>query len=204
MINFGIARNLPLLAVGLLVVLLALNYYVPNLLGNMEWMGRVVLGVMATAGGIYVIYKSAISGTKIDDILGLMFGAVLIGIGAYMGFGVDIATLLSQFGASFANIVQPVVGASIVFVGMYFLQRRGTYDDFIGVIMIIAGLAVFGISLVNYINQQLVMMLVGGGIAFAGLYLLTVERGWVRLLGIILVLIALSLFGVSIANLFKW
>lgn len=195
--SISISRGFPLVVLGLIIVLVALNYYVPNLLGSFSTIARWVLGALACGAGIWIIYSGIESRTKIDDLLSLLFGGVLISLGAYLGFGVDVANLLTGIGGAIRAVVGPIIAATLVLVGIYFLQRRGGWDDFIGIILVIAGLGVLGISLTQYITQSLIQLMISGTLAFAGIWLIAGGGRARTILGLILILMSLGLLGMN-------
>lgn len=197
MLSISGIRGFPLIVLGLVIVLIALNYYVPNLLGSFSIIARWVLGALACGAGIWIIYSGIESRTKIDDLLSLLFGGILISLGAFLGFGIDIASLLYSTGTAIQAVVGPIIAATLVLVGIYFLQRRGGWDDFIGIVLVIAGLGVLGISLTQYITQTVIQLIVAGTLAFSGIWLIAGGGRARTILGLVLLLMALGLLGMN-------
>ena len=138
--------NAPLIAVAIVLILVGLSTVVE--LSSIYSIARYVVAIMAGAAGVYIIYSSMMSRSKVDDLLGALLGILLLGVAAYLGFGYDVFTMIQQYASALQSMVPWIVAATMSLVALWLVQRRGIYTA-IGIFLLLAALAIMGIKLSN-------------------------------------------------------
>ncbi|MHC1629323.1 MAG: hypothetical protein ACXQTI_10940, partial [Candidatus Nezhaarchaeales archaeon] len=144
-----ITSNTPLLVLAIILILAGIVSITP--LGQMQDIARLVIAVLAAVSGIYVIYHSLMTRSKVDDFLGALFGMLLLGIAAYLGFGFNIISMFTQYANALQSVTPYLIAAITALAGIVLVTRRGL-SQLIGVFLIIAAMAVLGVNLINLIK----------------------------------------------------
>ncbi len=143
------SNNMPLVILAVVLILAGVVSVVP--LGNIEDIARLVIAVVAAASGVYVIYRGLMTRSKIDDFLAALFGMMLLGIAAYLGFGFNIISMFSEYVSALQSVTPYLVTAIVALVGTVLVTRRGI-SQFIGLFLILGALAYLGVNLVQLIR----------------------------------------------------
>jgi len=144
-----ITSNTPLVVLAIILILAGIVSITP--LGQMQDIARLVIAVLAAVSGIYVIYHSLMSRSKVDDFLGALFGMLLLGIAAYLGFGFNIINMFTEYASALQSVTPYLIAATTALAGIVLVTRRGL-SQLIGVFLIIASMAVLGVNLINLVK----------------------------------------------------
>ena len=144
-----LTSNTPLLVLAIILILAGIVSITP--LGQMQDIARLVIAVLAAVSGIYVIYHGLMTRSKVDDFLAALFGLMLLGIAAYLGFGFNIISMFSEYVSALQSVTPYLVTAIVALVGTVLVTRRGI-SQFIGLFLILGALAYLGVNLVQLIK----------------------------------------------------
>ena len=133
-------RSIPILVLGVILVLLAFNHVQPGLLNSFGGLAKTTVGALAAVAGVYIIYDAMQSRSKADDFVATFFALLLFSFAAYFGFGINLASVMSQLATLFEGVVPFLIAAGIALTGLALVQvRRDRVSQAIGIgLMIMA------------------------------------------------------------------
>ena len=137
----GRGRSAPLLTtLGVILLLVVLDYVQPGLLGDFSYLARIVIGILAAAAGIYIIYDAMQSRSKADDFVSTFFALTLFALAAYLGFGLDLTGAMSSLFNIFKALVPFLIAAASALTGVVMLSKRDNIARGIGIVLMVVAL----------------------------------------------------------------
>ncbi len=140
--SFFNRNNMPFAVLGVVLILVGLDYYKPGLLSDFGWIGRTALGIMFAAGGLYIVYTGLESKTKADDLMSVFFGLLLFTLAAFFGFGIDVTGVMNSLFSTLKMVIPWIIASTLGLIGLAYAGRPGKYNQWLGLAMIAAALGI--------------------------------------------------------------
>ncbi len=134
----------PIIILAVVLVVAGIVNIIP--LGDLQNIAKLTLAIVSGAAGVWVIYHSLMSRSKIDDFLGALFGMLLLGISAYLGFGFNVLGLFSQYVSALQASLPYIIAAILALAGIVLVTRKDKLAQIMGIFLIISAMATFGIN----------------------------------------------------------
>lgn len=127
---------MPFAVLGIVLILVGLDYYKPGLLSDFGWIGRTALGIMFAAGGLYVVYIGMMTETKLDDIFSVFVGLLLFSLAAFFGFGMNVTSIMDTLFNTLKPVVVWILAATLGYIGLTHVSSRpGKYNQLAGLVL---------------------------------------------------------------------
>ena len=141
---------LPLAVFGLVLLLIGIVMIYPEIGSAAGIAADVVKHALSAAAGItglYILYRSLASKSKIDDMIGLVSGFVLLGIAVYTELGTFMTSIFTNVADFLVRSTAYIVAAAFALTGVMIASK--TRSKLLSILLILAALAILGVSLLN-------------------------------------------------------